>query len=631
MIIDRGQPEPAGDDHPDRYRDPVPADAAPPSRDHPLRRLWRYARGHRRRVVVAAGLTTVNKFADVIPELLIGAAVDVIVRGQDSLAARVLGVDDRFSQLLVLAGLNALVWIVESASQYGYQLGWRNLAQAVEHEARLDAYRHIQGLDVAWFEDASTGGLLSVLNDDVNQLERFLDVGAATIIATFWNIVLVGAVFAVTSWQLALVAFVPIPVIVAGSVRYQRRLQPFYAGVRDRVADLSSTLTLNLGGITTIKAFTAEGREADRVAGASDAYRVANRDAIRYSSAFIPLIRMAILVGFTATLLVGGRLVLDGSIEVGIYSVLVFMTQRLLWPLTRLGETLDLYQRGMASTRRILDLLAVRPVMVPGHEALPEPVRGDVRLEGVHFGYGGGPDVLAGIDLHVPAGGIHAVVGSTGAGKSSLVRLVLRFHDPRQGRVLVDGHDVTGLTYPSLRRAIGYVSQDVFLFQGTVRENIAYGRADATDEDVEAAARLAEVHDFVTSLPEGYDTVVGERGQKLSGGQRQRISIARAIVRDPAVLVLDEATSAVDNETEAAIQRSLARVAEGRTVIMIAHRLSTVRHADRIWVLEGGGIAEAGTHDELVSAGGLYAALWRVQTGELVGVAGRAPGRAHRE
>ncbi len=564
----------------------------------------------------AAAATTVDKFADVAPELLIGAAVDVIVQGDSSFVSSVFGIDDRFDQLLVLAGINVVVWVLESLFQYLSDLGWRNLAQSVEHDARVEAYGHIQDLEVAWFEDNASGGLLSVLNDDVNQLERFLDNGAATLIATFWNIVLVGAVFAATSWQLTLLAFVPIPVIVAGSLRYQRRLEPLYLRVRERVSDLSSTLVGNLGGITTIKAFTAERRETARVRRVSDDYRLANRDAIRYSSAFVPMIRMAILAGFTSTLLIGGRLVIDGTLEVGIYSVLVFMTQRLLWPLTYLGETLDLYQRGMASTRRILDLLALRPSMAPGTEALPAPVRGDVRLDGVRFGYGDGPDVLAGIDMHVAAGTTHAIVGATGSGKSTLVRLLLRFADPRSGRVLVDGRDVRTLSYASLRDAIGYVSQDVFLFQGSVRDNIAYGRPGASDADVETAARLAEAHDFIAALPAGYDTVVGERGQKLSGGQRQRVSIARAILRDPAILVLDEATSAVDNETEAAIQRSLARVALGRTAVVIAHRLSTVRHAERIWVLEGGRVAEAGTHDELLDAGGLYAALWRVQTGE---------------
>ncbi len=583
---------------------------------HPLLALWRYAGRYRPRVVLAALLTTLNKAADVAPELLIGVAVDVVVRGGDSFVSSLLGVESRFGQLVVVAVANALAWVVESISDYCSNVLWRGLAQSIEHDARLDTYRHVQGLEVSWFEDTSSGSVVSVLNDDVNQLERFLDVGAARILQVSWNIVFVGAVFAASSLQLTLLAFLPIPVIVAGSLAYQRRLEPYYRRVRAAAGELAGTLTANLGGIATIKAFTAEDREAARVEAASEEYRLANRDAIRFSSAFVPLIRMAILAGFTATLLLGGRMVLDGSLEVGLYSVLVFMTQRLLWPLTDLGETLDLYQRAMASTRRIFGLLAVEPALVPGTRDLDAPVRGDLRLEGVRFGYGDGPDVLRGLDLHVPAGRTHAVVGATGAGKSTLVRLLLRFHDVREGSVRVDGHDVRALTYGSLRGALGYVAQDVFLFHGSVRDNIAYGRPGATDAEVRRAAELAEAAEFVERLPQGYATVVGERGVKLSGGQRQRLSIARAVLRDPAVLVLDEATSAVDNETEAAIQRSLAHVGEGRTVLVIAHRLSTVRDADRIWVLERGRVAEAGTHDELVGAGGLYAALWRVQTGE---------------
>jgi len=567
-------------------------------------------------VVAATIFTTINKVADIVPELLIGVAVDVVVKGQRSFVAGLIGTPDRFTQLVVLALVNVVVWVIESVFDFLMTVTWRNLAQTMEHAARMDAYRHVQDLDLAWFEDTTTGGLLSVLNDDVNQLERFLDEGAVTMLRTGLNIVLLGVVFVGASWQLALLAFAPLPVVAAGSLYFQRRLEPLYARVRERVGDLSSTLAGNLGGITTIKAFATEDREVHRVATISEEYRVANRDAIRCSSAFVPLIRMAILAGFTCTLLLGGRLVINGTVEVGVYSVLVYMTQRLLWPLRDVGKTLDQYQRAMASTTRILDLLDVRPSMEDGSRALPEPVGGDVLFESVRFGYGDGPDVLEGLDLHVPAGETHAVVGATGAGKSTLVRLVLRFHDPRSGRVLIDGHDVAELTTSSLRRAIGYVSQDVFLFQGSVRDNIAYGRPDATDAEIEAAARLAEAHDFIVALPHGYATVVGERGQKLSGGQRQRLSIARAILVDPAILVLDEATSAVDNETEAAIQRSLAQVAEGRTAIVIAHRLSTVRAADRIWVLEAGAVAEAGTHDELVAAGGLYAALWRVQTGE---------------
>jgi len=590
---------------------------ADPATASPLVRLWRYSGGHRRTVFAAITASVVNKLADVMPELLIGAAVDVVVRGNDSIVARAFGVEDRFDQLLVLAAINAAVWVVESLTDYAAQILWRNLAQTIEHEARMDAYRHVQRLELGWFEDQSTGGLLAVLNDDVNQLERFLDIGANELIRTLVNVLFVGVVFFVAEPILGVVAFAPIPLIVWASVRYQRRLEPRYTDVRQAAGDLGALLANNVSGIVTIRSFTAEERESERVAAASTAYREANRSAIKLSSAFIPLIRMAILFAFTLTLIVGGRAALDGTLAVGTFSVLVYMTQRLLWPLTRLGETFDLYQRAMASTRRILDLLAVDPTIVGGPGPLPEPLQGGVRFEDVRFGYGAGRPVLDGFALAVPPGETHAIVGSTGAGKSTVVKLLLRFYDPQEGRVTLDGVPIDDVSLVALRRAIGYVGQDVFLFQGTVRENLAYGRPDATDAELERAARLAEAHEFIADLPDGYDTVVGERGQKLSGGQRQRLSIARAILKDPAVLVLDEATSAVDNETEAAIQRSLELVGRGRTVIVIAHRLSTVRHADRIHVLEEGRVVESGTHDALVAQRGLYAALWRIQTGEI--------------
>jgi ATP-binding cassette, subfamily B, bacterial len=448
-------------------------------------------------------------------------------------------------------------------------------------------------------------------------------------------------VFFVADPVLGVAAFAPIPLIVWASVRYQRRLEPHYTDVRQSAGDLGALLANNVSGIATIRSFTAEERESDRVAVASGAYREANRRAITLSSAFIPLIRMAILVAFTLTLIIGGQAALNGTLEVGVFSVLVYMTQRLLWPLTRLGETFDLYQRAMASTRRILDLLAVDPTIVDGPRSLPDPVRGEVRFDDVRFAYGtadanasggaagaadGAADavpprrvrpVLDGFDLAVPAGETHAIVGSTGAGKSTVVKLLLRLYDATSERVTLDGIDIDHVPLVELRRTLGYVGQDVFLFQGTVRENLAYGRPDATYAELERAAQLAEAHEFIAELPEGYDTVVGERGQKLSGGQRQRLSIARAILKDPPVLVLDEATSAVDNETEAAIQRSLELVGRGRTVIVIAHRLSTVRHADRIHVLEEGRIVESGTHDDLIAERGLYAALWRIQTGQV--------------
>ena len=355
----------------------------------------------------------------------------------------------------------------------------------------------------------------------------------------------------------------------------------------------------------------------ERVRAESQHYRAVNGRAIALSSAFIPLIRMAILAGFTMTLVVGGRAALRGDLEVGLFSVLVYMTQRLLWPLTRLGETLDLYQRAMASCRRIFGLLEIEPRILPGAGELPEPVRGAVRFDDVRFRYrDDGPEVLSGLTIDVPAGETHAIVGATGSGKSTVLKLLLRLYEPASGAITVDGLPIDHLTFESLRGATGFVAQDVFLFHGTVRENLTYGRPDATGREIRRAAELAEAAGFIEAMPNGYESLVGERGIKLSGGQRQRLTIARAILRDPAILILDEATSAIDNETEAAIQRSLERVSSGRTTIVIAHRLSTVRHAHRIHVMEAGRVIEAGTHEELVDRGGLYAALWRVQTGE---------------
>ncbi len=377
----------------------------------PLLRLWDYAARHRRATLLSAMWSVLNKLFDIAPELLIGVAVDVVVRGEGSVVSDVFGVEDRFHQLLVVGAINLVVWILESLTEYLAAIGWRSLAQTIEHEARMDAYAHVQRLEMGALEDRETGDLLAVLNDDVNQLERFLDVGANRLILTVMNVILVGIVFVVISPLLALLAFLPIPLIAFGSLAFQRRLEPLYAAVRARAGDVAGVLANNLAGLATIKSFTAEEREVDRIAAASQAYREANRDAIRVSSAFVPLIRMAILAGFTTTLIVGGKATLDGNLEVGAFSVLVFMTQRLLWPLTQLGEVLDLYQRGMASTRRILDLLDVPPRIVGGPGRLGAAgggVRGEVELRGVRFAYHhvspDAPEVLRGIDLHVPAG-----------------------------------------------------------------------------------------------------------------------------------------------------------------------------------------------------------------------------------
>ncbi len=557
-----------------------------------------------------------KKILDIAPELLIGIAIDVIVSSEDSFVAGITGIDNRWHQLLILAALNFVVWLGESIAQYLLGVAWRTLAQDVQHEARIDAYENVQDLDLAYFDDASTGQLLSVLNDDVNQLERFLDEGANKIIQMVANVVGVALIFLFVSPLITLVAFAPIPIILLGSFKYQKRLVVLYDNVRAKVGELSSVLANNLSGITTIKAFNNENLELSRVAGISDDYRQANAAAIRLSSAFVPLIRVAILLGFTSTLLLGGWMAINGDIRLGSYSVLVFMTQRMLWPLTDLGSTFDTYQRAMASVRRILDLVDEKPQISDGAETIPADGIGRIDFRNVSFSYVPEAQVLEDISLVVPGGETHAIVGTTGSGKSTLIKLLLRLYAPTAGDICIDNMPIDEVSNASLRQHCGLVSQDVYLFAGTVRDNLAYGRQDATNEEVEAAARLGEAHDFISELPQGYDTLVGERGQKLSGGQRQRISIARAILRDPKILILDEATSSVDNETEAAIQRSLEIVSQGRTTVVIAHRLSTVRNANKIHVLDQGRISESGTHDELIERNGLYNSLWKVQTGQ---------------
>jgi ATP-binding cassette subfamily B protein len=566
-------------------------------------------------MAAATLFSILNKATDLAPPVLIGAALDIVVEGESSLVGWS-GVDSTTTLLWILAGVSLVVWSLESAFEYLLGVSWRNLAQTVQHEIRVDAYDHIQHLELAYFEDRNTGDLMAILNDDVNQLERFLDRGANDLLQVATTVTLIGLAFFWIAPGVAWLALLPMPVIVYGSFRFQDRISRRYAAVREQAGILNGQLSNNLQGVVTIKSFTAEDVEVGRIAAGSDEYRRRNRSAIRLSSAFSPLIRMAIVAGFTATLVYGGVLASRGAVSVGSYGVMVFLTQRLLWPLTSLGETFDLYHRAMASTNRILNVLDTAPEITSGPRLLrTTDVAGEFRFDSVEFGYHPDLPVLHRLSFTIPAGRTTAIVGPTGAGKSTIIKLLLRFYDPTAGAILLDGADLRTIDLGDLRRAVGLVSQDVYLFGGTVRENISYGDPHVPIADVVRAARLAEAHDFIVDLPDGYETVVGERGQKLSGGQRQRISIARAIVKNPPVLVLDEATSSVDNETEAAIQRSLAHLAEGRTTVVIAHRLSTIRHADVIYVLDRGRLAEEGHHDDLAVAGGVYQSLWSVQTG----------------
>nr|AIE97133.1 ABC transporter (ABCB-BAC) [uncultured marine group II/III euryarchaeote AD1000_92_A11] len=582
---------------------------------HPLMRLLSHLRQHRCTVLLASLCSVVNKVWDLAPPVLIGMAIDVVAAREDSFLAK-MGYPDVYDQLYILTAITVVIWVLESLFQYFYAVLWRNLAQTAQHELRMSAYTHIQDLEMQWYSEQSTGSLMAIMNDDVNQLERFLDQGATDLLHVATTIIVVGAIMVSVAPEVALLAILPVPIIVAGSFIYQRRIGVRYTKVRGKVADLNALLNNNLHGITTIKSFTAEEREVERVEEASTSYRDANREAIRLSASFVPIIRMAILFAFTANMLVGGWFALEGRISLGAYSVIVFITQRLLWPLTRLGETFDLYQRAMASTARVLDLLDTEVGIVEGDRNL-ESVHGEIEFSDVGFSYPNREIVLNDIDLTVPAGKTVGLVGSTGSGKTTLVRLMLRFHDPDSGIVRLDGHDVRELTLDSLRGSISLVSQTTTLFPGSVRDNVRYGDPDADDETVVEAARVAEALSFIEELPDAWDTDIGEGGHRLSGGQRQRIAIARAVLKDAPVLVLDEATSNVDNETEAALKRSIERISVGRTTLIIAHRLSTVRNADVIAVIGDGAISETGTHEELLERSGLYSRLWAVQTGEV--------------
>ncbi len=587
---------------------------------HAFRRLLGSVGQFRGRMVLASLYSVLNKLFDLAPPALIGAAVDVVVQREQSLLSFT-GITDPAAQLGLLAAITVVVWVGESVFEYLFELYWRNLAQDVQHSLRNAAYQHVQEQELAYFEDQSTGNLISVLNEDINQLERFLNTGASELIQVATTVLVIGTVFVVAAPQIGWMAMVPIPFIVTGSFFYQRLLTQRYAAVRAEAGELAAQFGNNLQGMATIKAFGTQDYEAQRILRLSNNYRRANERTIRLSSAFVPLIRMLILGGFIAIMLFAGYRALSGVLSVGIYSMMVYITQRLLWPLTSLGSTFDLYQRAMASVDRVMNLLDTREQLQDGDfSPKPQDVVPGFALADVSFSYRSGPPVLRDVSLEIPAGATVGIVGATGAGKTSLIRLLLRLHDVSSGAVLLGGRDIRDYRFSALRRITSLVSQDVYLFHGTAQENIRYGSPGASDEEVEAAAILAEADSFIRALPHGYETVVGERGQKLSGGQRQRISIARALLADTPILILDEATSSIDNETEAAIQRSIAHIARDKTLVVIAHRLSTIRYADQIHVLDQGRLVESGTHKELNAAGGVYSSLWAVQTGETVEV-----------
>jgi len=580
-----------------------------------LRDLYKYAQQNQTKVKRGILYSILNKLFDLAPPVLIGVAIDIVVEGSDSFIGS-FGFEDRRQQLIILAFITFVIWGLESIFDYVAAVTWRNIAQDLQHSLRTETFEKTLDLDLSFFENKSSGRLMAILNDDVNQMEQFLNEAANRLIQTATTVIVIGGTFIYISPLVAVFAFIPIPVIIFGSYKFTQRIAERYSKIRNNVESLNAHLSNSITGVLTVKSFNRKDREYKRIDEASKEVKTANYEAIKLSAAFIPIIRIAILFGFTATLLIGGFLALDGQIKVAMYSVMLFITQRLLWPLTELGMIFDVYQKAMASFRRIINLKETKPLINNGNIFMEE-LKESIRFKNLNFEYVSDFPVLKDVNIEIMKGKTTAIVGSTGSGKSTLIKLILRFYEKNSGKIFFDNNEIESLVIDSLRSKIGLVSQDVFLFEGTVFENIAYGNIDASTEDVWNAARLSESDKFISELPNQENTIVGERGQKLSGGQRQRISIARAILKNPEILILDEATSAVDNETEAAIQESLETLKEGRTVIAIAHRLSTIRNADLIYVLESGEIVEYGTHDELLNNQGVYAKLWDVQTGKI--------------
>jgi ATP-binding cassette subfamily B protein len=585
----------------------------------PIHKIIDYAKNDMGEIRLASLYSILNKVFDLAPPILIGQAVEIVVNPQDNFFQR-LGYETLLGQITLLSIVTVAVWVLESFFEFLYQVKWRNLAQKIQSALRTDTYDHLQILENKYFENQKTGNLISIVNDDVNQLERFLDVGANDILQVSTTVIVIGSMYFYLSPEVAWLSFLPIPIIILGGFYFQKKIEPLYLGVREKAGSLSSFLTNNFQGISTIKAYCAEALELKKLKNLSDDYAHANARAIKLSASFSPLIRMAVLMGFLATLIYGGVLVEKGILKVGIYSTMIFMIQRLLWPLTRLASTVDLYQRAMASAARIFNLLDTTPTIRPGN--LDKLAHADesnpnfaVEYKNINFGYREDLPIIKDLSIKIDHGKTIGLVGLTGSGKSTLIKLLLRLYDPQSGEIQINNTSISDLQFHTLRNLFSYVGQDNYLFDGTILENLKFAKPDSSLEQIHQAAQMAEIHDFIMSLPYQYATVIGERGQKLSGGQRQRLSIARALLKDAPIFLFDEATSSVDNETEAAIQRSLDQITQKKTTIIIAHRLSTIVKADQIYVLDKGQIVQSGTHQELIKQDGLYQGLWNVQTG----------------
>jgi ATP-binding cassette subfamily B protein len=589
--------------------------------ESPMYRLFHFLKNYKKSVIWAVTSSVINKIFDLMPPILTAWIIDTAAGEMPGWVRQWGG--DEFTQntvsVLVFFGvLTLLIFGFESLFEWSFKKEFMRLAQRVQHDLRMVAYGKMQSREIAFFEEQRTGNLMAMLNDDINQLERFLNTSFNEIIQLIVLVLFAGWSLIAVNVPLGLLGMLPIPFIVLGSFYYQKKVAPYYKEVREAVGKLSNRLENNISGIMVIKSFTAESFEKQRVNEVSENYQNANFRAIRWSSVYIPIIRMIIAVGFAGTLVIGAYWAMQTPPQFSLGSLAFFamMIQRLLWPITRLGSVFDEFERARASARRVFGLIDTPNVIQNPTNPKKLPVSvGNIKLDGVEFSYKKGIPILDKLNLEIKKGQNIGIAGLTGAGKTTLIKLLLRLYDVTGGFIKLEGIDLRDLDMKELRRNIALVSQEVYLFHGTIRENIAYGMGELPMHKIQEAAEKAQLHEFIVTLPNGYDSIIGERGIKLSGGQRQRLSIARAILKDAPILILDEATSSVDMETEKAIQENLEYLTQDRTAIIIAHRLSTIRNADQIIVLKDGRILEKGNHEELIETKGLYSDLWEVQMG----------------
>ena len=572
---------------------------------------------HKQLAIRSIGMGFLDHLFSNITPALIGVGVDIVTRGPGSIFGK-LGFRTIRSQLLLLAGIGTGVWSLDSLLAYLRSRSYSDLANAIRDDLRNEVYQHLQSLDIARIEEEPVTEWIGILDSDINQIAGYINSGVDPIIGMVTNGLFVAGSFIVLSPALAAAQLLTIPGVFLVSTGLLKMIRERQTQVRKDEATLDAILHDNLTGIATIASFSQQETEATRIKNAGAELLASLSRSESVSAAYVPAIQMAVGPSFLTTLVYGGVLVSRNQLTPGAYNVMGYSTMRLLAALGRLGVSIEQYQRTKVSLRRVVSVLESRPRISDGERSLdPDSVVGEISFVDVVFGYNPDQPVLKNVRLRFPAGKTTGVVGPSGAGKTTLLKLLLRFYDVDSGSVQLDGIDVRDFRINDLRRSMALVPQAIFLFTGTIRENILYGRPDATDDEVELAARIAEAHEFIVAMPRGYDTLIGEGHARLSGGQQQRIGIARAVLANRPILLFDEATSAVDYETEAAIQRSLREFTAGRTTVIIAHRLSTIRHAEVIYVLDEGQVREQGRHEDLIRAGGIYASMWNVQTGEV--------------